>query len=145
MPPRSSGTLPLPLCVGFGEAAQLAAKGLAEEGARIQALSAPLRTSLQDQTQVYQINGSLEHRVPHNFNISFLGQTREAMLKKMAGFSLSSGSACSAADIEPSYVLQSLGIEPEQAKASLRISIGRFTTKQEIQHLIAALEPKVSE
>ena len=134
-----SGTLPLPLCIGFGKAAQLAAQEQARDWDHMLALRQPLLDLLQSKANRYRINGSLDQRVPHNLNFSFMGQSREAMLKTLTGFSVSSGSACSAADVEPSYVLTSLGVTPDEATASVRISLGRQTTEDQVAQLAAAL------
>ncbi len=134
-----SGTLPLPLVVGFGVAAQLAAEEQATDAERIKAWQDACLDRIAQSPALMQINGSLTQRVAHNLNISFLNLDRDAMLRAWCSFAVSSGSACSAADVEPSYVLTNMGLSPAQAAASLRISFGRQTQQSEVDHLLALL------
>lgn len=134
-----SGTLPLPLVVGFGMAAKLAAEEQASDAARLKVWQDACLAVIAQRGNALRVNGSLEQRVAHNLNISFLKLDREAMLRAWRGFAVSSGSACSAADVAPSYVLTSMGVVPEQAAASLRISFGRQTQQSEVDQLLALL------
>ncbi|MGC8522804.1 MAG: cysteine desulfurase family protein [Acidibrevibacterium sp.] len=137
-----SGTLPAPLIVGFGEACRIARAEMAAEGERLAALRDRLLARLSAAIPGIALNGSREHRLAGNLNLAFPGARAETLLADLPDLCLSTGSACSSAAIEPSYVLRAMGVAPEIAAASLRIGIGRFTSAAEIdtaaEMLIAA-------
>ncbi|HSI61005.1 MAG TPA: IscS subfamily cysteine desulfurase [Ideonella sp.] len=138
-----SGTLATHQIIGMGEAFRIAGVEMAEEGARIRALHQRLVDGLTDIEQVF-INGNMEHRVPHNLNISFNYVEGESLIMGVKGLAVSSGSACTSASLEPSYVLRALGRSDELAHSSLRMTIGRFTTEDEIDYAIATLKDRVA-
>ena len=127
-----SGTLPVPLVVALGEAADVAAEGLALEGEKLAALRARMLTRLQDSLDGVFVNGSMEHRVPGNLNVGFNGVNAETLMADLPELAISTGSACTSASVEPSYVLKALGISDADAGASVRIGFGRFTTENEV-------------
>ncbi len=127
-----SGTLPAPLIVGFGEACRIARAEMAAETARLAALRDRLLARLRAAIPGIALNGSRDHRLAGNLNLAFPGARAETLLADLPDLCLSTGSACSSAAIEPSYVLRAMGIAPEIAAASLRIGIGRFTSAAEI-------------
>ncbi len=127
-----SGTLPVPLVVALGEAAYVAAEGLAREGEKLAALRARMLTRLQDSLDGVFVNGSMEHRVPGNLNVGFNGVNAETLMADLPELAISTGSACTSASVEPSYVLKALGISDADAGASVRIGFGRFTTENEV-------------
>ena len=128
-----SGTLNVPAIVGFGEACSLCAAEMAAEAAHAGALRDRLKSSLEAGLDDVAVNGSMDHRLPGNLNMSFAGVDGEALLMSMPDVALSTGSACSSATVEPSHVLHALGIG-ELAKSSLRFGIGRFNTEEEIDY-----------
>ena len=138
-----SGTLPTHQCVGMGEAFRIAREEMGTENERIRILQRRLLEGLKDMEQVF-INGDLERRVPHNLNISFNFVEGESLIMGVKGIAVSSGSACTSASLEPSYVLRALGRSDELAHSSLRITIGRFTTEQEIDAAVALLRDRVA-
>jgi cysteine desulfurase len=138
-----SGTLPTHQCVGMGEAFRIAREEMGTENERIRMLQRRLLEGLKDMEQVF-INGDLERRVPHNLNISFNFVEGESLIMGVKGIAVSSGSACTSASLEPSYVLRALGRSDELAHSSLRITIGRFTTEQEIDAAVALLRDRVA-
>jgi cysteine desulfurase len=138
-----SGTLPTHQIVGMGEAYRLARLEMGTEIERVRMLQARLLTGLRDIEEVY-INGSLEHRVPHNVNASFNFVEGESLIMALKGIAVSSGSACTSASLEPSYVLRALGRSDELAHSSLRMTIGRFSTEQQIDQAVALLKEKVA-
>lgn len=135
-----AGTLPLPLVVGLGKAAELAAQEQAQDAARLGVWQRACLEVITRRGNLMRVNGSLEQRIAHNLNISFLKLDREAMLRAWTGFAVSSGSACSAADVEPSYVLTSMGVDPSEAQCSLRLSFGRQTRDEDIKQVLAVLD-----
>jgi cysteine desulfurase len=137
-----SGTLPTHQIVGMGEAYRLARENMAVENERIRALRDRLLAGLQDIPET-RVNGSLERRVPHNLNISFQFVEGESLLMGMKGIAVSSGSACTSASLEPSYVLRALGLSDEIAHSSIRFSVGRFTTAADIDAAIAMVKSTV--
>lgn len=137
-----SGTLATHQIVGMGEAFRIAREEMAAENKRIRALRDRLLTGLQDIEHVY-INGDLEHRIPHNLNISFAYVEGESMLMAIKDLAVSSGSACTSASLEPSYVLRALGRDDELAHSSIRFTIGRFNTEEEIDYAIRLLHDKI--
>jgi len=125
-----SGTLPTPLCVGLGEACGLATAGMAEEAARLAGLSRLLLDQLRQWVPELVVNGDLERRIPGNLNIGFRGVDAEALLAAIPEVAISTGSACTSASVEPSYVLRAIGLP--DALAAVRIGLGRFTTTEEV-------------
>jgi cysteine desulfurase len=138
-----SGTLNVPGIVGFGKAAALARAEMATEAPRLLALRERLRAGLQARVSDTYVNGSLEHRLPGNLNISFAYVEGEAMLMGLKDIAVSSGSACTSASLEPSYVLRSLGVEEELAHTSIRFGLGRFNTDEEVDFVIDLVATKV--
>jgi cysteine desulfurase len=134
-----SGTLPAPLLVGFGEACRLAAAELAEEAARIAGLRERLLAGLAEAVPGIRVNGSMAARIPGNLNLTFPGATAQALMAAAPDLCLSTGSACSSAEVEPSYVLRALGLSAAAAARTLRVGIGRFTSAAEIDCAVAAL------
>jgi cysteine desulfurase len=127
-----SGTLNVPGIVGFGEACALCAGEMAEESVRLGALRDRLRQQLEDGLEAVTVNGSLEHRLPGNLNVSFAGVNAETLLMSLPEVALSTGSACSSAVAEPSHVLRALGIGEDLAHSSVRFGLGRSNTAEEI-------------
>jgi cysteine desulfurase len=127
-----SGTLPVPLIVGFGKACELAAEALESETAQTSRLRDRLETRILSRISGCVVNGDCEHRSPIVSNISFLGVDGEELLTDLSGIAVSSGSACTSVDAKPSYVLTAMGRSAELARASLRMSVGRFTTVEEV-------------
>ena len=138
-----SGTLPTHQCVGMGVAFDIARQEMAAEGERIRMLHTKLVSGLTDIEQVF-INGDMQHRVPHNLNISFNYVEGESLIMGVKGLAVSSGSACTSASLEPSYVLRALGRSDELAHSSLRMTIGRFTTEAEIDYAVSTLKDRVA-
>jgi cysteine desulfurase len=137
-----SGTLATHQIVGMGEAYRLAREAMGSENERIRSLRDRLLAGLQSIPEV-RINGDLERRVPHNLNISFQFVEGESLLMGMKGIAVSSGSACTSASLEPSYVLRALGLSDEIAHSSIRFSVGRFTTAEEIDRAIVQVQGTV--
>ncbi len=138
-----SGTLPTHQIVGMGEAFRLAKLEMAQDIAKARELQQRLLNGLKDVEQVF-INGDLEHRVPHNLNMSFNYVEGESLIMGIKGLAVSSGSACTSASLEPSYVLRALGRSDELAHSSLRMTIGRFTTAEEIAYAISTIKHNVA-
>jgi cysteine desulfurase len=134
-----SGTLPTPLCVGLGEAAEIAMNEMEGEAKRLAKLQARMLKGLQDRLPEIFVNGDLEHRIPGNLNISFAYVEGESLMMGIKNLAVSSGSACTSASLEPSYVLRALGVEEEMAHTSLRIGLGRFTTEHEVDTAVEEL------
>ena len=138
-----SGSLPTHQIVGMGEAFRVAREEMASENERIRMLQQRLYKGLQDIEQIF-VNGDLEHRVPHNLNISFNYVEGESLIMGINGIAVSSGSACTSASLEPSYVLRALGRSDELAHSSLRMTIGRFTTEEEVDTVVTTLKERVA-
>jgi cysteine desulfurase len=138
-----SGTLPTHQCVGMGEAFRIAKDEMGTELERIRMLQQRLLRGIADIEQVY-INGHPEQRVPHNVNASFNFVEGESLIMGIKGIAVSSGSACTSASLEPSYVLRALGRSDELAHSSLRMTIGRFTTEEEIDYVVTTLKDRVA-
>lgn len=138
-----SGTLPTHQIVGLGEACRIAAAEMDGERARVEKLKDRLLSQIADLEEVH-INGSLEQRVPGILNISFAYVEGESLMMSLKDLAVSSGSACTSASLEPSYVLRALGLSDELAHSSLRISLGRFTTEAEVDHAVAEIREAVS-
>jgi cysteine desulfurase len=134
-----SGTLPTPLCVGLGEAAEIAMKEMDAESKRLAKLQARMLKGLNAKLTDIHVNGDLEHRIPGNLNIGFAYVEGESLMMGIKGLSVSSGSACTSASLEPSYVLRALGVEEDMAHTSLRIGLGRFTTEHEVDTAVDEL------
>ncbi|MDI3513257.1 MAG: IscS subfamily cysteine desulfurase [Gammaproteobacteria bacterium] len=137
-----SGTLATHQIVGMGEAFRIAREEMATENARIQKLRDRLLAGLTDIEATY-VNGDVEQRVPHNLNISFAYVEGESLIMAIKDIAVSSGSACTSASLEPSYVLRALGRSDELAHSSIRFTIGRFTTEEEIDYTIDLLHKKI--
>ena len=137
-----SGTLPTHQIVGMGEAYRLAGESMAIENERIHVLRDRLLAGLQAIPET-RLNGDLEQRVPHNLNVSFQFVEGESLLMGIKGVAVSSGSACTSASLEPSYVLRALGLSDEVAHSSIRFSIGRFTTEAELDSAVAQVKSTV--
>jgi cysteine desulfurase len=138
-----SGTLPTHQCVGMGEAFRIAKNEMGAESERIRMLHRKLLAGLTQIEQVF-VNGHLDKRVPHNLNISFNYVEGESLIMGVKGLAVSSGSACTSASLEPSYVLRALGRSDELAHSSLRMTIGRFTTEAEIDYAVGTLQERVA-
>jgi len=138
-----SGSLPTHQIVGMGEAFRLAKLEMKDDIAKASALQKRLLDGFKDVEQVF-VNGNLEHRVPHNLNISFNYVEGESLMMGIKGLAVSSGSACTSASLEPSYVLRALGRSDELAHSSLRMTIGRFTTEEEIDYAISTIKHNVA-
>ncbi len=134
-----SGTLPTPLCVGLGEAAEICMKEMDDEAKRLKKLQDRMLNGLRAKLTDIVVNGDLEHRIPGNLNISFAYVEGESLMMGIKNLAVSSGSACTSASLEPSYVLRALGVEEEMAHTSLRIGLGRFTTEHEVDRAVDEL------
>ncbi len=128
-----SGTLATHQIVGFGEAARLAKAEMATENERIRGLRDRLFKGIKDVEEVY-VNGDMERRIPHNLNVSFNFVEGESLIMAVKDLAVSSGSACTSASLEPSYVLRALGRNDELAHSSIRFTLGRFTTEEEVNY-----------
>jgi len=137
-----SGTLPTHQIVGMGEAFRIAREEMATENERILALRNRLFDGLKGMEEVY-VNGDLEHRIAGNLNISFNYVEGESLMMALKDMAVSSGSACTSASLEPSYVLRALGRPDELAHSSLRFTLGRFTTEEEIDHVLSQVRGQV--
>jgi cysteine desulfurase len=137
-----SGTLPTHQCVGMGEAFRLARLEMAQDNAKARALHERLVNGLKDVEQVF-LNGHATQRVPHNINMSFNFVEGESLIMGIKGLAVSSGSACTSASLEPSYVLRALGRSDELAHSSLRMTIGRWSTEEEIDFAIETIRANV--
>jgi cysteine desulfurase len=131
-----SGTLPVPLIVGFGKAAEIAKEEMADEAVRLEKLRTRLYKGITSKLTETYVNGSMEHRLPGNLNISFAFVEGESLLMALKDVAVSSGSACTSASLEPSYVLRALGVGEELAHTSIRFGLGRFNTEAEVDYVI---------
>ena len=138
-----SGTLNVPGIVGFGKACEIAAAEMASEAERLRQLRDKLMHGLQSQLDEMYVNGSLEHRLPHNLNMSFAYVEGESLLMGISDVAVSSGSACTSATLEPSYVLKALGVSEDLAHTSIRFGLGRFNTEEEVDYVIARVTEAV--
>jgi cysteine desulfurase len=138
-----SGTLPTHQCVGMGEAFRIAKLEMAQDNAKARALHDRLINGLSDMEQVF-LNGHATQRVPHNINMSFNFVEGESLIMGIKGLAVSSGSACTSASLEPSYVLRALGRSDELAHSSLRMTIGRWTTEEDIDYAIKTIRENVA-
>jgi len=137
-----SGTLPTHQIVGMGEAFRLARVEMATENERIRMLRDKLLAGIRGMEEVY-VNGDLEHRVPHNLNVSFNFVEGESLIMGMKELAVSSGSACTSASLEPSYVLRALGRNDELAHSSIRFTLGRFTTPEDIDFAVKLIQERI--
>jgi cysteine desulfurase len=128
--------------VGFGEAARLAKLEMATDNERVRALRDKLWNRVKDMEEVY-VNGDMERRIPHNLNVSFNFVEGESLIMAVKDIAVSSGSACTSASLEPSYVLRALGRNDELAHSSIRITLGRFTTEEEVKYAADLIRRKV--
>ncbi|HTP41274.1 MAG TPA: IscS subfamily cysteine desulfurase [Nitrospiria bacterium] len=131
-----SGTLPVPLIVGFGRAAEICRQMMPEESKRLAALRDRLRDGIMTQLDETYLNGHPTQRLPNNVNISFAYVEGESLLMGLKDIALSSGSACTSASLEPSYVLKALGVGSDLAHSSIRYGLGRFNTEEEVEFVI---------
>jgi cysteine desulfurase len=138
-----SGTLPTHQCVGMGEAFRIAKLEMASDNVRIRALHERMLNGLKDIDQVF-LNGNADKRIPHNLNMSFNYVEGESLIMGIKGLAVSSGSACTSASLEPSYVLRALGRSDELAHSSLRMTIGRWTTEAEIDFAVETIKFNVA-
>jgi len=132
-----SGTLNVPGIVGLGEACAICHREMAEESKRLGYLRDKLKNTLETELDEVFINGSMEHRLPHNLNISFAYVEGESLLMGINDIAVSSGSACTSATLEPSYVLKALGVGDDLAHTSIRFGIGRFNTEEQVDYVAA--------
>jgi cysteine desulfurase len=139
-----SGTLNVPGIAGLGKACEICRQEMPREAVRLAALRDRLKEGLLSRLDGCYINGSLEHRLPNNLNISFAGVDGEALLMGLDDVAVSSGSACTSATPEPSYVLRALGVPEELARSSLRFGLGRFNTEEEVEYTIGRVAELVS-
>ncbi|MDO8312330.1 MAG: IscS subfamily cysteine desulfurase [Sideroxyarcus sp.] len=137
-----SGTLPTHQIVGMGEAYRIAKEQMATENERIRMLRDRLWAGLSSMEEVY-LNGDMDHRVPHNLNVSFNFVEGESLIMAVKDVAVSSGSACTSASLEPSYVLRALGRNDELAHSSIRFTVGRFTTVEEVDYVVKLLHEKI--
>ena len=140
-----SGTLPVPQIVGLGKAIELCLKTKDEESQRLKILRDLMLESIQEVHPDVILNGSLEQRLAHNLNLCFPGLEAESIIMKMKTIACSTGSACSSANLEPSHVIKAIGRDSEIAHSTIRFSLGRFTTKDEIHFAILEINRTVSE
>ena len=138
-----SGTLPTHQIVGMGEAFRIAQEEMSSDNERIRALRDQLWSGLSEIPEVY-LNGDMHRRVPHNLNVSFNFIEGESLIMAIKEVAVSSGSACTSASLEPSYVLRALGRSDELAHSSIRFTVGRFTTREEVDYTINLLRRKVT-
>jgi cysteine desulfurase len=138
-----SGTLAVPLIAGFGKACEIMRLEGKQESARLLALRERLRERLMGQLDEVYINGSMEHRLPGNLNISFNFVEGEGLMMAIKDVAVSSGSACTSASLEPSYVLRALGVGDELAHSSIRFGLGRFNTQEEVDYVADLVVGKV--
>jgi cysteine desulfurase len=139
-----SGTLNVPGIVGLGKACEICRQEMTQESERLRALRDRLKDGLGSRLDEIQINGSMEHRLPHNLSVSFARTEADTLLMSLPEIALSSGSACNSAQPEPSYVLKALGLPDELAYASLRFGLGRFNTEEEVDYVIERVAEAVT-
>ena len=139
-----SGTLNVASIVGFGKASEIARQEMADESTRLLRLRERLRKGLMSQLDMVTVNGSMEHRLPGNLNVSFAHVEGESLMMSIKDVAVSSGSACTSASLEPSYVLRACGVEEDMAHSSIRFGLGRFNTEEEVDYVIQLMVDKVS-
>jgi cysteine desulfurase len=133
-----SGTLNVPGIVGFGMAADIALREMPEESARLSTLRDRLLKALSGEVEL-SVNGTMEHRLPHNLSVSFSGVKADAILTGVPEVALSTGSACTSKSVEPSHVLRAIGLSTEAALSSVRFGLGRFTTDEEVDYAVSRI------
>jgi cysteine desulfurase len=138
-----SGTLNVPAIVGFGEACAICAESMESESARVAALRDRLKAKLEAGLDGVFVNGSIEHRLPGNLNVSFAGVDSDALLMSLRDLALSTGSACTSAAVEPSHVLHALGLGDARVRSAVRFGLGRFHTEEEIDYAAARVTEAV--
>jgi len=138
-----SGTLAVPLVVGFGKACEIMLQEGKQESAKLIALRERLQARIFSQLDEVYVNGSMEHRLPGNMNISFNFVEGEGLLMAIKDVAVSSGSACTSSSLEPSYVLRALGVGDELAHSSIRFGLGRFNTEEEVDYVADLVVGKV--
>lgn len=138
-----SGTLPTPLCVGLGEACAIAASEMGAEAERLRMLRDRFYNAINEQLSEVYLNGDLDSRIPGNLNLSFAYVEGEGLMMGIKDLAVSSGSACTSASLEPSYVLRALGVEEELAHTSLRIGLGRFSTAEDVDFAVERIVREV--
>lgn len=138
-----SGTLPAPLCVGLGAACAIAEKEMGAEAERLRMLRDRFYNKMRERLPEIYLNGDLDRRIPGNLNISFAYVEGEGLMMGIKDLAVSSGSACTSASLEPSYVLRALGVDEELAHTSLRIGLGRFTTEAEVDYAVEKIAAEV--
>lgn len=138
-----SGTLPTPLCVGLGEACAIAANEMGAEAERLRMLRDRFYNAINEQLSEVYLNGDLDNRIPGNLNLSFAYVEGEGLMMGIKDLAVSSGSACTSASLEPSYVLRALGVEEELAHTSLRIGLGRFSTAEDVDFAVERIVREV--
>ncbi len=139
-----SGTLPTPLCVGLGAACRIAEAEMEAEAERLRGLRSRFLEAINRRLPEVYLNGDLEHRIPGNLNLSFAYVEGEGLMMGIKDLAVSSGSACTSASLEPSYVLRALGVDEELAHTSLRIGMGRFTTEAEVDYAVDRIANQVT-
>ncbi len=139
-----SGTLAPPLCVGFGEACAIAKEEMGAEAERLRMLRDKAYQRIMEKLPEVYLNGDMESRIPGNLNVSFACVEGEGLMMGLKDLAISSGSACTSASLEPSYVLRALGLEDELAHSSLRLGFGRFTTEDEVDYAVERIIGEVS-
>jgi cysteine desulfurase len=138
-----SGTLAVPLIVAFGKACEIMMQEGKQESAKLVALRERLRTRLFKELDEVYVNGSMEHRLPGNLNVSFNFVEGEGLMMAIKDVAVSSGSACTSSSLEPSYVLRALGVGDELAHSSIRFGLGRFNTEEEVDYVADLVIAKV--
>jgi len=138
-----SGTLAVPLVVGFGKACEIMTREGKAESVRLAGLRDRLKSKLMSRLDEVYVNGSLEHRLPGNLNVSFNFVEGEGLMMAIKDVAVSSGSACTSASLEPSYVLRALGVGDELAHSSIRFGLGRFNTEEEVDYVADLVSTKV--
>ena len=134
-----SGTLPTPLCVGLGVACEIAKNEMAAESERLHYLRDRFYKGIMEQLPEVYLNGDFDHRIPGNLNLSFAYVEGESLIMGIKNLCVSSGSACTSASLEPSYVLRALGVTEDLAHTSLRIGLGRFTTEEDVDYAVSEI------
>lgn len=139
-----SGTLNVPGIVGLGKACELCLQAMPTESQRLRTLRDRLKDGIFAKLEGVHVNGSLQHRLPHNLSMSFAGIELESLMMSLSDVALSSGSACTSATPEPSYVLRALGVRDDLAHSVIRFGLGRFNTEEEVDHVVARLVEAVN-
>ncbi|MET4806457.1 cysteine desulfurase [Limibacillus sp. MBR-115] len=138
-----SGTLPAPLCIGFGEACRIAGEERESDNARVSALRARLLDGLRARVEGVTVNGEWDQRIAGNLNLRFAGVDAQSLIAAVPDLAFSTGSACSSAEVEPSYVLGALGLDEAQSRQSMRLALGRFTSEVDVDFAVATLSDAV--